>query len=130
MGGQELRTLKGLAGPASSPCFSPDGIWLAAGSSDGTIGVWRVADGVLQHLYQTGQEVTGLAFSPDGSLLAAGEENGSIELWDSSSGALLTTLVGHTTWVAGVAFSPDGLRLLSTSADGTLRLWGISPGQP
>jgi len=40
--GQLLRTLEGHSGPVNSVSFSPDGSWLASGSWDGTVKLWRV----------------------------------------------------------------------------------------
>jgi WD40 repeat protein len=68
---------------------------------------------------------TSLAYSPDGQLLAVGFRNGYIGLYRVDSGALVTTLAGHTDDVNKIKFSPDGHLLASGSADGTVRLWGV-----
>jgi photosystem II stability/assembly factor-like uncharacterized protein len=128
--GQELRLLQGSADLLNTVAISPDGTRLAAGPWNGSISLWELPEGTPLSLLPSDRKVTSLAFSPDGRLLASGAQDGTIQLWDSSTGQLLTTLVGHTNWVAGVTFSPDGMRLLSTSADETLRVWGIPSPSP
>src|SRR5579872_431140 len=70
--------------------------------------VWNVPDGSLT------REVAGLsgnaesvAVSPDGQTAAVGLDTGVIELRSLSSGALVGTLVGHTTPVISIAYAPD-----------------------
>ena len=42
-------------------------------------------------------------------------------VWDLSSGALKSTLQGHTNYVLSVAISPDGKTIVSGSGDKTMR---------
>ncbi|HEY1351839.1 MAG TPA: hypothetical protein VGF67_19640, partial [Ktedonobacteraceae bacterium] len=49
--------------------------------------------------------------------------------WESTTGALLLTLSGHTSWVRACGFSPDGPRIVSASYDHTLKLWEMQSGR-
>jgi len=71
---------------AKAVAFSPDGRWLAAGSSE-ELTIWEMPEGsvwhTLDHVAQVEESdwITDLAFSPDSTLLAAGRWIGILELW-------------------------------------------------
>jgi WD40 repeat protein len=111
--GQELLTVKGPADPRgeamprpgiSSLAVSPDGRWLAVGTSrdtpggPGQIEVCRIPD---------------LRPSPDKPSPA------------SSSADPVLLLKGHKYRVTSLAFSPDGTQLASASDDGAMKLWDV-----
>ena len=48
-----------------------------------------------------------------------------IRLWNKTSGELVRTLNGHTTWVQSITFTPDGNQL---GGDMTLRVCNVSTG--
>ena len=100
--------------------FSPDGALLAAGLCNGTVHIWRVADGALLRIMQ-GELAGDRAFSPDGSILVTLGSWGSTEvvrLWRVADGALLQTFPAD--FVNSVAFSPDGSALAFGSRAGLL----------
>jgi WD40 repeat protein/serine/threonine protein kinase len=124
-----VRTLTGHTNRVTSVSFSPDGRLLASGSLDGTIKLWRVADGLeVRTLTEHTAWVNSVSFSPDGRLLASGSLDGTIKLWRVADGALVRTLKGHTSWVGSVSFSPDGRLLASGSGDKTIKLWRVADG--
>jgi WD40 repeat protein/transcriptional regulator with XRE-family HTH domain len=117
-------------GPVFSVAFSPNGKVLAAGTAEGQVRLWWVANG-QPLLTCEGHLGAGwsVVFSPDGRLLASGSTGGTMCLWDAHTGQSLKTLVGHTSAVWSVAFSPDGHILASGSNDETVRLWDVHTGQ-
>jgi WD40 repeat protein len=114
----------------SALAFAPDGKDLAAASDDGTVILWRVADGTEVRRFEGHRgRVSALAFAPDGKTLVSGSEDGPLFVWDVAGGKRLHVLEGHDEWVLGLAFSPDGKTLASCAYDRTVRLWDAATGK-
>jgi WD40 repeat protein len=95
--GRLIRTLRGHAGQKGDMfnllftsytsgvqdiTFSPDGTVLASAGSDGTVQLWRVADGsLLKTLSGHTNIVTKIAFAPDNRTLASGSGDSTIRVW-------------------------------------------------
>jgi WD40 repeat protein/DNA-binding SARP family transcriptional activator len=113
-----------------SASFSPDGRHLAAGTFNGEVCVWRLADRTRMVATQGHKGMApGLEWARDGHLLATGGYDGTVKLWEAQTGRLLLALEGHAGLVWGVAFSADGHLLASASQDGTVKLWEPSTGR-
>ena len=66
-----LRTL-GSGMPITSVSFSPNGQWLATGSSDMTARIWHVQSGQQLSTFSHSRPLKAVAFSPNGQWLATG----------------------------------------------------------
>ena len=75
--GQVARLGKGWVGQVA---FSPDGRWLAVGSSVGVY-VYEAATLREARRFETDAPAPVVAFSPDGRLLASGSGDGTVILW-------------------------------------------------
>ncbi|MEU8154195.1 NB-ARC domain-containing protein [Micromonospora sp. NPDC048986] len=128
---EDQSTQTGHSGGVTGCVFSSDQSLLVTVSDDGTVRIWRVADGSQQNvLLGHAGGIWDCAFSPDSALLATASTDRTVRVWNVTTGETVAVLYGHTDWVRSCAFSPDGTLLASTSADGTVRLWGAADWRP
>ncbi len=100
--------------------FSADGRFLAVGSRDERLCVWRAEDGKLLADRDTNHWIEGLVFSPDNATLVAIGERG-VTLWSVSTEAVTQREQLNIPAVSG-AFSPDGTLLALGCSDHCVRL--------
>jgi WD40 repeat protein len=115
--GNLLRTLEGHQHAVTNVAFSPDGKWLAAGSTDDIVKVWDTTKGRLSRTLE-GHNVT---FSPDGKWLASGGLNYSVKLWELSIG---NAFLSFGPWVDSMAFSPNRQQLANREG-----AWDLATGK-
>ncbi len=125
----ERNRLEGHDSPLWSICFSPDGCFLASGSEDQTIKLWKVATGQeVMTLHGHSGIVRSVAFNPDGKILASGGTDKKIILWNVENAHEITSIRGHSEGIDSVAFNLDGTLLASGSRDRTIKLWNVAEG--
>ncbi len=125
--GKELARLEGAGFPLA---VSPDGKWLAAGSSnaDSTVRLWDLATRKRVHAPAGHRAaVNTVAYSPDGTRLATGGRDETVRVWGAATGKQLLCFKANQYDVGSVAFSPDGKRLLSANND--VLLWDAATGK-
>jgi WD40 repeat protein len=124
-----VHTLQGHEGTAHSVAFSPDGSLLASGDEDGTIKLWKVADGSEVFTIKAHQgEVLFLTFSADGTLIISGGTDQTLKGWRVTD--------GNTAWAFEYtgemkAMLTAGSRMLlatSESPSGIAKLWDVRAG--
>jgi WD40 repeat protein len=82
---QELLSLKGQV---TDVTWSPDGLRLATGRSDGTVKLWEIASGrELLTLKGSRSPVQSVSWSRDGLRLATGSVNGDVQVWERATPA-------------------------------------------
>lgn len=122
-GADEVNRLSGHQGLVISVAYSPDGQWIATGSYDRTVKLWR-RDGTLVRTIPQGASIEELQFSPNSQQIATAGVDGAVRLWNLD-GTLKTQFPKHGAAVWRVAFSPDGSLLASGSGDRTVKLWKL-----
>lgn len=114
-------------GDIISIIFSQDGRWLATGSADGTVLLWKIEG---TSFTQTGDplRLNGkpqiLTFSPDNRWLVGGSSSGFANLWDVKT-VQEVARIPHSDPVTGVSFSLDGSQLFTVSRK-VVRIWDVS----
>ncbi len=119
--------------------YSPDGRWLAVGTSGGRDYNLKIYDAQTLEIKYTAEKaysrklsngVLSIAFSPDSQLLASAGFDMLVKLWSSAKSKLpIRVFTGHSAKVGSVAFSPDGQWLASGSFDKTVKLWAVQTGE-
>jgi WD40 repeat protein len=114
---------------AAALAYSPEGRYLAVGSSD-SIRLWDSHGRVeMVRLENRSGGINRLTFSPDGSHLASAGRDWPILIWAVGAQRVELALNGHTAGVNSVAYAADGKTLISAGDDGTVRLWNSTNGQ-
>jgi WD40 repeat protein/transcriptional regulator with XRE-family HTH domain len=112
-----------------SVALSSDGAYVAAGTSNGEVRLWRSSDRAPLIAAQAHTSmVFGLAISADGRTLASGGADGLIHVWSIPDGRELGTLRGHSGMVYALTLSGDGALLLSAGLEGNVRVWDVRVG--
>ena len=103
-----LKTLSRSAGTVGTRVvsYSPDGLWIASGTSMGDVIVWKPshpAENINVHLHTAA--VSDCVWSPDGGLLFTGAGDGNVCIYNFRTGDYATLVMAGPEWIM---FTPDG----------------------
>jgi WD40 repeat protein len=127
----EICLLAGHRQSVNALAFAPDGAYLASGSGDGTVRLWKVEGAKTEEASKIETNAKGIntiAYSKDGRVLAAGGADGTIWLWNiaGSKTTARATFAAHESAAAtALAFSPSGQTLTSAGSDRLIRHWDV-----
>lgn len=108
--------------------ISPDGRWIAAGRSDGSIDIWNAANRDTPETVLTGAttHVCGcIRFSRDGSIVVAYNRRNAIRIWDRAKATVLHSLPNYDIDVRALDISPDGSRIVAGVGGGVFKVWTL-----
>ncbi len=109
--------------------FSRDGSLIVSSGGDGTVRIWRAADGSEIRTIRI-PEVRLRYASLDGAakrLITACSDN-SVRIWDVAAGTEIRKIEGLGERILSAAFAPAGDRILATDEDKTIRVWDVATG--
>ena len=130
--GEQVAVAIGHSNVINTLDFDASGKYLASGSDDGTIHIWKVSyDEVyrIAAVIEMGNRVASVSFNNKNNKLAASMDDNYVYLYDMkglSQGVkkfVPQQLKKHKSEVKNIKFSPDGNYLASTSYDNEVVLW-------
>jgi WD40 repeat protein len=127
--GQPTKILAGSDRLITALSFSPNGNFLAAGSSDHRIKVWDLQTSKLLRKFENNSgNVTSMSRNRAGNIIAWSRGH-RVELWDARKGEMLRILEADS-FVNSLAFNPNKNILAAGTSEGGIKLWSIPDGRP
>ena len=123
-GQRRVLALRGHKLPLTDARISPNGLYVATTSEDGTARLWELRTGRQILSVPFAKKAITTDFSPDSKRVAFGAEDGIIVVWQVDPLQQVQTLT-HESWgfPVRIAFSPDGKLLAGAFTDNVARVW-------
>ena len=108
---------------------SRDGQWIAAGSGNGGVFVWRATTPYEQVFARRNgsNTIVDIDFSPDSTILVSANLDSTAIIWDIAASRKVRTL-NHDRSVAASKYSPEGDRI-ATATKESVRVWDSNDGR-
>ena len=123
-----LQTLNSFKDNVNSVSFSQDRQFLAAGSSDTQVRVWRDVSSAEAQLGGHVRPVLSVRFSSDSKFLVTAGEDNTARIWQVSNWLTIAVLSGHGAPVTRAAFNHNGSLVVTASQDRTAIIWETATG--
>lgn len=123
-------TIEGDNNGILSVQVSPDGQWLATGSSAGQLIMWDVQNGKrIREFDVPKNRVSAVDFTPDGKLLVASGNLNGIHVFGAETGKRRSLLSGNARREVVFALDPKGKRLVSSEKSSrSVQIWNLESG--
>ncbi len=129
LNGQSMAEKSFLKHPEKVLClgFSPDGKFLASGSTDQRVSVHEISSGLLKYQVLHDGDVTCLAFSPTQGWLYTGSEDNTVRIWQLESGQPASSQLVYNATLRTIVPHPTAPLVLAGGDDTVLCLWDTTP---
>jgi WD40 repeat protein len=107
--------------------FSPNGVWVVAGSDTGDISVWNLSSSGSFPNVDHRRAVLAIAFSPRENKVATGGNDNIVRMISLQGREVLFSIPIQSP-VRDLALSPDGTWLVTVSEDHRIRVWDSESG--
>jgi WD40 repeat protein len=127
-----IATLKGHTKQVNSVAFHPMFSFMATGSTDNSVRLWKLTENSSVTLVATLTEhsniVSSVAFHPAQPLLASGSYDNTVKLWllDDTGASCVKTLDTKSGMIYSIAFHPTLPLLATGGGNKTAKLWRLS----
>lgn len=113
--------------PVLCSSFTRDSEYLATGSKDGNVKIWKISNGscVRKISKAHSQGITSVTFSKDGSQVLTTSFDGNARIHGLKSGKTLKDFRGHSSFVNCACFNKDSSLVFTGSSDGSIRVWDV-----
>lgn len=131
-----LVTYRGHSDDVAGVDWSPNRLYVATASQDGTAQVWVADSGKRLFSYssqiqpaQSNDEALAIGWLHDGKRVAVGFSDGTAQVVDATSGKKLFSYGNASTQINALAWSPDGSALALAYDDGTVQVYAVASGK-
>ncbi len=109
---------------AEVAAFNPSGAYIAVGSQNGKIIIFRseARDDILKTFNGHNSSITDLAFNPTGNILISGDKDGLINIWDMEARKKAGEMRFHQSAITSLAISKAGV-IISGDEGGKVHFW-------
>lgn len=121
---QKIQPIEGYIYSIAS---SPDGRFLAVGTSEKKVSLFDFQEEKVRDLTGHLSHVFALAFSHDSNYLVSAGHDRTARVWDVHTGKGAVTLPSHPDEIYGVAFAPSSNKFVTACLDGRSRLYELVP---